>query len=110
MAWEVAQLVCGIVKLEVRARQKQSRTRRSSVLTSWWLLAPGTGVPALGVVRFAMSGMTVAAENTIDQTNRKTEFLKLDLGDVATHTAQTTCVQFFVRTMTCASQDFGICF
>ena len=34
-------------------------------------------------VRLAISGMTVAAENTIDQTNRKTEFPKLDLGDVA---------------------------
>ena len=53
--------------------------------------------------------MTVAAESTIDQTNRKNEFLKLDLGDVAslfmvyhatmlgfetTHIAQTTCVAF----------------
>ena len=41
------------------------------MLTSWWLLARGTGVPALGVVRLTISGMTVAAENTIDQTNRK---------------------------------------
>ena len=53
------------------------------MLTSRWLLAPGTSVPALGVVRLAISAMTVAAENTIDQTNRKTEFLKLDLDDVA---------------------------
>ena len=34
-------------------------------------------------VRPAISGMAVAAENTIDQTNRKIEFLKLDLGYVA---------------------------
>ena len=34
-------------------------------------------------VRPAISGLTVAAENTIDQTNRQIEFPKLDLGDVA---------------------------
>ena len=41
------------------------------------------GDTCASVVRPAISGMAVAAENTIDQTNRKTEFLKLDLGDVA---------------------------
>ena len=34
----------------------------------------GATAPALGVVSSARSGMTVAAENTIDQADRKTQF------------------------------------
>ena len=35
------------------------------------------------VVSLAISGMTFAAKNTMDQTNRKSKFFKLYLGDVA---------------------------
>ena len=41
------------------------------------------GDTCASVVRPAISGMTVAAGNTIGQTNRQIEFLKVDLGDVA---------------------------
>ena len=41
------------------------------------------GDTCASVVRPAISGMTVAAGNMIGQTNRKIEFLKLNLGDVA---------------------------
>ena len=51
--------------------------------TSWRLLALGTVVPALGVVSPAMSAMTVAAETTIDQTNRKPRSRSSIFGDVA---------------------------
>ena len=51
--------------------------------TSWRLLASGTSVSALGVVSPAISAMMVAAETTIDQTNRKTEVRKHDPGDLA---------------------------
>ena len=37
----------------------------------------GAVAPALGVVSLAMSGMTVASENPIDQTDCKTQFLSL---------------------------------
>ena len=64
-------------------RRKQLRKRRSGVHTSWRLLALGTVVPALGVVSPAMSAMTVAAETTIDQTNRKPRSRSSIFGDVA---------------------------
>ena len=83
MVWEVAQLVSGLVNVEgVHASEAVADAEIQGAHELVIALA-GTSVPALGVVRLAISGMTVAAENTIDQTNRKTEFLKLDLGDVA---------------------------
>ena len=71
MAWKVAQLVSGTVEFQgVHASEAvaDAEIQRAHELV---LLAPGTSVPALGVVRRAISGTTVAAENTIDQTNRK---------------------------------------
>ena len=43
----------------------------------------GATAPALGVVGLAILGRTVAAENTTDQANGRTEFPSLDPGDVS---------------------------
>ena len=85
IAGEVAQLVTGIVKLKaVRASKAvaEAEIQRVHELVVARVVARA-GDSCASAVRPVMSSMTVAAENTIDQTNRKTEFLKLDLGDVA---------------------------
>ena len=82
---EVAQLVGGIVKLKaVRALEAvaEAEIQRAHELVVARVVAR-VGDSCASAVRPVMSSRTVAAANTIDQTNRKTEFLKLDLGDVA---------------------------
>ena len=59
------------------------RKRRSGQAHELEVARVGVSVPALGGVSPAISGSTVAAETTIGWTDRKTEFPKLDLGDVA---------------------------
>ena len=85
MVWEVAQLVTGIVKLKVAHASgavAEAEIQRAHELVDARVVAR-VGDTCASAVRPAISGMTDAAENTIDQTNRKIEFLKLDLGCVA---------------------------
>ena len=75
------------------------------------------GGSCASAARPAISGMTVAAENTIDQTNRQIEFPKIDLGDVAcegvqqcevlknTNTAQTIFCRFPAPPCLCYSNN-----
>ena len=82
---EVAHLVGGIVKLKaMRASEAvpEAEIQRAHDLVVARVVAR-VGDSCASAVRPAMSSVTVAAANTIDQTNRKTKFLKLDLGDGA---------------------------
>ena len=75
MVWEVAQLVTGIVKLKVVHASEtvaEAEIQRAHELVVARVVAR-VGDTCASAVRPAISGMTVAAENTIDQTNRKTE-------------------------------------
>ena len=81
MVWEVAQLVTIIVKLKaVHASETvaEAELQRAHELVVARVVAR-VGDTCASAVRPAISGMTVAAENSIDQTNRKTEVQKLDL-------------------------------
>ena len=85
MVWDVAQLVTGIVKLKaVRASEAvaEAEIQRAHELVVPRVVAR-VGDTCASAVRPAISGMTDAAGNTIGQTNRQIEFLKLDLGYVA---------------------------
>ena len=78
---EVTQLIVGIVKL--KAVHASEAVAEAEIQRAHELVVARVGDTCPSAVRPAISGMTVAAENTIDQTNRQIEFPKLDLGDMA---------------------------
>ena len=73
---------CASVLWQSQAQVSSSKGR-GAVHTIWRsLVSRQPSVPAHDVVSSATAGMTVIAENTIDQADRKTEFPELDPGEV----------------------------
>ena len=72
-------MLCGKVKLKpAQAKEEASPCTRDLEVTG-----VAATVPAHDVVSSATSGLTVVAENKIDLADRRTEFQKLDPGEVA---------------------------